>query len=61
MPERSLPIEQILTMLESAPQRLTELIAGLTETQLHGAPRRGGWSANEVLAHLRSCASILRT
>jgi hypothetical protein len=30
----------------------------LTEAQLHSAPAPGEWCANEVLAHLRSCADI---
>jgi len=32
--------------------------AEMTETQLYAAPARGEWSANEVLAHLRSCADM---
>lgn len=53
-----LPIEQILAMLASGPAHITEFTRGLTETQLHAAPAPGEWSANEVLAHLRSCADV---
>lgn len=54
----SLTVEQILTMLEAGPARIAEVTAGLTEAQLHAAPNPGEWSANEVLAHLRSCADV---
>ena len=58
MPEKSLPIQQILTMLKAGPPRIAEITSGLTTPQLHAAPRRGEWSANEVLGHLRSCADV---
>jgi hypothetical protein len=54
----SLTIEQILALLAAAPARIAEFTDGLTETQLHAAPSPGEWSANEVLAHLRSCADV---
>jgi hypothetical protein len=55
---RLLSIEQTLTLLKEAPLHIAESTAGLTEMQLHAAPRSGEWSANEVLAHLRSCADV---
>lgn len=58
MPEKPLPTKQILTILSAGPPRIAELTARLTEAQLHAAPRAGEWSANEVLAHLRSCADV---
>src|SRR5512134_2700605 len=58
VPSRSLTIEQVLTALADAPPRIDESIVGLTETQLHAAPGPGEWSANEVLAHRRSCADV---
>ncbi len=58
MPERPLPIEQILSLLEAGPSRLFTLTDGMTPAQLHAAPAPGEWSANEVLAHLRSCADV---
>jgi hypothetical protein len=58
MPERPLSIEQILTMLETGPPRLVTLTDGIAPAQLQAAPGPGEWSANEVLAHLRSCADV---
>jgi hypothetical protein len=57
-PDGSLPIEQILILLEAGPPRIAALTSGLPETQLHAAPGRGKWSANDVLAHVRSCADV---
>jgi hypothetical protein len=54
----SLPIEQILSMLAAVPPRIAALAAGLTEGQLHTGPSDGEWSANDVLAHIRSCADV---
>jgi DinB superfamily len=54
----SLPIAQILTLLAAGPSHIAEFTTGLTETQLHAAPGPGEWSANEVLAHLRSCSDV---
>ena len=58
MSHTSLTIEQILNILTETPLRIAELIVGLTEAQLHAAPSLGEWSANEVLAHMRSCADV---
>ncbi len=58
MPQRTLTIEQILTILAATPPRITELTVGLTPAQLHATPSPGAWSANEVLAHLRACADV---
>lgn len=51
-------VEQILTALADGPSRIAEHTAGLSRAQLHVAPAPGEWSANEVLAHLRSCADV---
>ncbi|MBV9786865.1 MAG: DinB family protein [Chloroflexi bacterium] len=58
MPDRSLTTEQLLTMLAAAPPRLAALTDGLASAQLHTPPAPGEWSANEVLAHMRSCADV---
>ena len=42
----------------SHPHRLTELTAGLSDSQLGHPPEPGEWSVTEVLAHLRSCADV---
>ncbi len=51
-------IEQALALLEEAPLRITALTDGLSPAQLRTAPGPGEWSANDVLAHLRSCSDM---
>jgi hypothetical protein len=58
MADRPLPIEQILTMLAGAPPRLAALTANLAPAQLRTPPAPDEWSANDVLAHLRSCTDV---
>jgi hypothetical protein len=58
VPSKSLTIEQVLTLLAETPPRIAALTAGLTLAQLHAKPKRDEWSANDVLAHLRSCADV---
>lgn len=58
MPRRSLTIGQILTILAETPPCIAALTAGLVPAQLHAAPSSNEWSANDVLAHLRSCADV---
>ena len=58
MPRGVMTVEQILTALAEGPPRIAEHTVGLTRAQLHAAPAPGEWSANEVLAHLRSCADV---
>jgi hypothetical protein len=45
-------------LLAETPTRIASLTAGLTPSQLHSALNHGGWSANDVLAHLRACADV---
>jgi hypothetical protein len=40
------------------PTRIATLADGLTPAQLRTAPSADEWSANDVLAHLRSCADM---
>lgn len=50
-------IERILVLLEETPKRLSALTLNLSPSILkHHAD--GEWSANDVLAHLRSCADV---
>ncbi len=58
MPEKPLPIEQVLTLLAQTPPRIAALTADLAPAQLRTAPNQGEWSANDVLAHLRACADV---
>lgn len=50
--------EQVLAALAEAPSRIAALTAGLTRDHLHATAADGGWSANEVLAHLRACDDV---
>jgi uncharacterized damage-inducible protein DinB len=47
-----------MSMLAETPPRIAALTAGLSLAQLRAAPNDGEWSANDVLAHLRSCADV---
>lgn len=51
-------MEQLLTALAATPPRIAALTAGLASAQLHTSPNPAEWSANDVLAHLRSCADV---
>jgi hypothetical protein len=55
---RSLTPEQVLTALAATPERIAALAAGVPPAALHASPSDGEWSANGVLAHLRSCADV---
>jgi hypothetical protein len=54
----TLTIDKILTLLAETPQRIAAFTKGLTAVQLRTKPNPEEWSANEVLAHLRSCADV---
>jgi hypothetical protein len=58
MAGQPIPLQQVLTLLADTPTRITTLTADLTSAQLHARPTPDEWSANEVLAHLRSCADV---
>ena len=58
MPRQPITTEQILTMLREAAPRIAALTADLTPAQLRTKPGPDEWSANDVLAHLRSCADV---
>jgi hypothetical protein len=62
VPNKSLTIEQVLTLLRATPLRLAALTADLSPEELQmrprGRPNPDEWSANEVLAHLRACADV---
>jgi len=58
MYDRPLTIDQVLTQLQDQPEAIAALTAGLPRARLHSPPRRGEWSVNDVLAHLRSCADM---
>jgi hypothetical protein len=54
----SADIERILAQLAETPQRLAVLTSGLDYARLHTAPDHDTWSAQAILAHLRSCADV---
>ena len=58
MSRESFIIAQALTLLAEGPPRIATLAAWLTPAQLGAAPSPDKWSANDVLAHLRSCADV---
>jgi hypothetical protein len=58
MPNKSLSIEQVLTLLAETPSLLEALTVDLAPAQLCTAPNHDEWSANDVLAHLRACADV---
>jgi hypothetical protein len=58
VPSRSLTTEQVLTLLAETPLRIAALTVGLAPAQLHTTPNHDGWSANDMLAHLRACADV---
>jgi len=58
VPNRTLTIEQVLTLLAETPERLAALTGGLAPARLSTRSDRDDWSANDVLAHLRACADV---
>lgn len=56
--ERKVTIEQVLAQLTEQPGLIAELTAGMPRTRLHTPASHGEWSANDVLAHLRSCGDV---
>src|SRR5689334_16854 len=58
MTKSSLTVEQILNVLAETPMRLAALTADVGPAMLQTAPGPDEWSANDVLAHLRSCADV---
>jgi DinB family protein len=53
-----LTIDQVLSQLAQQPKEIAALTARLPRARLHGSPRRGEWSLNDELAHLRSCSDM---
>jgi len=58
MPNKTLTIDQVLTLLAETPLRLAGLTADLSAAQLRQEPNVDEWSANDVLAHVRACADM---
>jgi hypothetical protein len=58
MTERTVTIEEILSLLETHPERIDTATKPVPATALRMSPGRDDWSANDVLAHLRSCSDM---
>ena len=51
-------IKKILASLAATPQLLKALSIGLNKDQLHYRSDEEPWAANDILAHLRTCADV---
>jgi hypothetical protein len=51
-------IKTYLKLLEETPRRIASVSRGVDGTRLHIKPEGDSWSANDILAHLRSCADV---
>jgi hypothetical protein len=51
-------IERHLNALQATPGHLLRLANGSSEEGLTLSPRRGVWSAIQILAHLRACSDV---
>lgn len=52
-------LEDLLNRLSATPLRVAQAVAGWSEDQLQAAPTSDGWSAAEILAHVRASDDIL--
>ncbi len=51
-------IESVLNLLEQTSSRIASASESLENARLHIKPDEEAWSANDILAHLRSCADV---
>jgi hypothetical protein len=51
-------IGKVLKLLAKTPRRIASMSKGVENARLHFRPGEKVWSANDVLAHLRSCADV---
>ena len=51
-------IEKYLRFISETPQQIARAAKGLEEARLQFRSDRKSWSANDILAHLRSCADL---
>jgi hypothetical protein len=51
-------IQKYLKLLEETPSRIEAATKGVDEARLQFSPDENEWSANDILAHLRSCADV---
>jgi hypothetical protein len=51
-------VQKYLRLVSESPQRIALLVKGLDEDRLQLRADAKSWSANDILAHLRSCADL---
>jgi hypothetical protein len=51
-------IEKYLRILSETTQEIAQVAKGLDEARLRFKSDKKSWSANDILAHLRSCADL---
>lgn len=51
-------IEKYLKLIEETPHFLAQATEGMDDAFLRAKSEKKSWSANDILAHLRSCADI---
>ena len=51
-------VEEILEALVETPRRIASMTGDLDHARLHTRADADAWSANDILAHLRSCADV---
>lgn len=58
MKATSAALHEYLTLLGETLHRITSITEHFDEASLQAKPDKGEWSANVILAHLRSCADV---
>lgn len=51
-------VQKYLRIISETPERIGPLIKGLEEDRLQARANAKSWSANDILAHMRSCADL---
>ena len=54
-PEPRFSLDEALEVLQASPGRVNAAAAGASSAELHDPLEPGGWSARDVLAHIRAC------
>ena len=58
MTRKDLTPDEIVSLLDSGPGRVAELVAGLSAAQLATPPAPGDWSVRDIVAHLLACDDV---
>lgn len=53
------PLDGLVTRLAAIPDRMARAVAGWSEGELRTPPAGGGWTAAEILAHVRASDDIM--